>query len=669
MSKAEAKNKIEKLREELNRHIYLYYVKDAPEISDERYDLLFNELKKLELEYPDLLTDDSPTQRVGAAPLKAFKQIKHSTPLLSLDNVFSLDDLRAFHERVEKGLAKKQTEYVAELKIDGLAVSLIYEKGLFVRGSTRGDGVTGEDITLNLKTIRAIPLKLDDKIDLEVRGEVYLPYNDFVRLNEEREAVDEARFANPRNAAAGSLRQLDPKITAKRPLSIFVYFGSIPHKTEQSSPAGTKTHWEMLQYLKKLGFKTNPNIELCENLKAVESYIAKWEEKREKLDYEIDGVVIKVNSLADQKRLSTTSHAPRWAIAYKYPPMQAHTKIEDIQVQVGRTGAITPVAHLKPVHLAGVVVKRATLHNEDQIKRLEIKIGDEVVVQRAGEVIPEVVKVVKDKRTGHEKTFHFPKNCPVCGGHIHKPEGEAVARCTNAACPAQVKGKIIHFCTRDAMDIEHAGPALIEQLVDKGLINDYADLYTLKKDDLVKLERLADKSAQNIIDSIAKSKDRPLERLIYALAIRLVGKHVALVLAQRYHNVDKLMNATTEELSSIHEIGPKVAQSVVDFFQEKANRHLIEKLEKAGVTLHSKRKAGPQPLLGKTFVFTGGMEKYGRPEAEQIVRDLGGIPSGSVSKKTDYVVVGTDPGSKADKAKKLGVNIIDEAQFLKLIKN
>ncbi|MFH1387654.1 MAG: NAD-dependent DNA ligase LigA [bacterium] len=649
---------IEKLRAKIRHHDYLYYVLDKPEISDQAYDKLYRELVDLENQYPELRTPDSPTQRVGGEPLKAFKTVTHKTPLLSLDNMMNIEELEDFDRRVREGLGEEKVEYVCELKIDGLAVTLTYKKGRLVVGSTRGDGVHGEDITQNLKTIKAIPLILSEEIDLEVRGEVYLPIEDLFKLNQEREEAGEAKFANPRNAAAGSLRQLDSKIAASRPLSIFLYFAATHPEL--------KTHYETLEYIKELGFKVNPNIKLCQGIEEIKKYIKHWESAREKLPYEIDGIVVKVNSLADQKKLGFTARAPRWAAAFKYPPIQAETIIEDITVQVGRTGAITPVAHLKPIHLAGVMVKRATLHNEDEIKRKDIQIKDHVIVQRAGEVIPEVVKV--SKHTSASKTFHMPKECPVCGAKIVKPEGEAIARCINISCPAQVMGRIIHFTTRTAMDMEHVGPALVEKLVEKKLVEDPADLYSLKKEDVMTLERLADKSAQNVIDSIKASLDRSFDRLIYALGIRMVGRRTAQLLADNYDNIDALAKATEEELSEIHEIGPKVAESIATFFKQKENRHLIEKLKEAGVKMKGPGARGQGPLKGKTFVFTGGLSSYSRPEAEELVRKLGGRASSSVSKETSYVVAGTDPGSKYDKAKKLGVEILSEEEFNALIR-
>ncbi|MBI5400006.1 NAD-dependent DNA ligase LigA [Candidatus Saganbacteria bacterium] len=653
----EAKDNIEKLRKQVQHHEYLYYVLDKPEISDAEYDRLFSELKALEARHPDLITADSPTQRVGGEPLKSFKTVTHKKPLLSLDNAMNEAELEEFDRRVREGLGEEIVEYVCELKMDGLAVALVYKNGRFQVGSTRGDGVQGEDITRNLKTIKSLPLILNKEIDLEVRGEVYLPYDDFIKLNEEREAEDETKFANPRNAAAGSLRQLDPKITADRPLDIFVYFAEINHDL--------KTHFARLEYARNLGFKINPNIKLCHGLAEVKKYIKHWDNGREKLDYEIDGIVIKVNDIADQHKLGFTARAPRWAIAFKYPPLQAETMVEDIKVQVGRTGAITPVAYLKPVHLAGVMVKRATLHNEDEVKRKGIEIGDYVIVQRAGEVIPEVVKV--SRHSAHAKPFKMPKHCPICDSALYRPEGEAITRCINARCPAQVKERIRHFCTREAMEIEHVGPALVEQLVENKLIKDVADLYSLKKTDLEKLERFAEKSAQNVIDSIRNSKDRPHDRLLYALGIRMVGRTVAALLAQHYDSLEDLLNIKAEDLQKIHGIGPKVAELVEHFFSQKDNHKLIERLKNAGIRVKGQGSRVPQLLKNLTFVFTGGMETMTRPGAEELVRQLGGHPASSVSKQTDYVVAGTDPGSKYDKAKKLGVKIINEDEFKKLL--
>lgn len=661
MDKSSAQSKVEKLRQKINHHNYLYYSQDNPKISDSEYDKLFKELKELEEKYPDLITDDSPTQRVGAAPLKSFTTVTHKVPLISLDNAFSEKELRDFDERVRKGLNQDKIEYVCEMKMDGLAISLEYKNGKFIRGSTRGDGKQGEDITLNLKTVKSIPLVLNEKVDIEARGEVYLSYKDFIRFNEERIEAGETKFANPRNAAAGSLRQLDSKITAQRPLAIYNYGAILEDKK-------ITKHSEVLEYLKHLGFRINPNTEICQGIEAVLKFIDKWESQREKLDYEIDGIVVKVNDLADQKKLGATTHHPRWAIAFKYPAMQAETIVEDIAVQVGRTGAITPVAHLKPVHLAGVMVKRATLHNEDEIKRLEIKIKDHVKVQRAGEVIPEVVSVVKNKRTGQEKEFHMPKKCPVCGGEIFRPEGEAVSRCINFACPAQVKERIRHFCTRGAMDIEHMGPAIIDQLVENKIIQDVGDIYSLKKDDLTQLERMAEKSAQNILDAIEKSKERDFDRLIFGLGIRNVGKHIASLLTEQFPSLEKLEQAKEKDISNIYGVGPTVAKSVVHFFKQKQNQMVLEKLSNAGIRMKAKISSGPKPLAGKKIVLTGTLETLSRDEAQSLIRKLGGQPSSSVSSQTDFVVFGKEPGSKLDKAKKLGVKCLSEEEFKTIIK-
>jgi DNA ligase (NAD+) len=661
MASKDIQKKIDKLREVIRKHDYLYYALDRPEMSDSEYDKLFRELQKLESEHPGLITSDSPTQRVGAPPLKEFKAITHKVSLMSLDNAMNIEELEDFDRRVREGLGTDSVDYVAELKIDGLAVSLIYEKGRFVLGATRGDGTRGEDITQNLRTVKSIPLKLDEATDIEARGEIYLPYKDFLRINKGREDSGEPLFANPRNAAAGSVRQLDSNITARRPLNIFCYFGLIRGRE-------LETHAATLVLLKKLGLKVNPNIELCRGIEEVKKYIQKWEGRREKLGYEIDGIVVKVNDTSAWKKLGTTTHHPRWSIAFKYPPAQAETKIEDIKVQVGRTGAMTPVAHLKPVHLSGVVVKRATLHNQEEIERKGIKIGDHVVVERAGDVIPAVVKVIKEKRTGREKEFHMPKKCPVCGGDVVKPKDEAVSRCENAACPAQVKARIRLFTMRGAMDIEHVGPAVIDQMVDNGLIKDMADLYSLKKEDVKKLERMADKSAQNVVSSIQGSRDRTFDRLVFALGIRNVGSHTATILVSRYPDIDSLTNARKEDLVKINEIGPVVAESIEDFFKERHNLKLVEKLRKAGVNLKSRSAKGPQPLKGKNFVFTGTLYEMSRPEAEELVRSLGGTASSSVSKTVDFVVAGDSPGSKLDKAKKLGVKILSESDFLRLLK-
>ena len=666
-----SKEEIAKLKKEILYHDHLYYVLDKPSISDFEYDKLMRRLIELEGENPGLVTPDSPTQRVGGAALEKFNPVTHKTPLLSLDNALDITELEEFDARVKKVLGtSKEIEYNCELKIDGLAVSLIYKNGIFAKGSTRGDGVTGEDVTDNLKTIKAIPLKLNESIDLEVRGEVYLPIKNFYKLNEEREKEGEQVFANPRNAAAGSLRQLDSKITAKRPLSMFCYAAVIDKsKVKSKKLEVTETQMETLQLLGKLGFKVNPNIKVAEGIKQVIKYCKEFEGKREKLDYEIDGVVVKVNDFSLQEKLGSTMKSPRWAIAFKFPPQQKETVIEDIDVQVGRTGTLTPVAHLKPVSIGGVVVKNSTLHNEDEIKRKDIRIGDHVVIQRAGDVIPQVVRVVKEKRDGKEKIFHMPAKCPVCGGDVYREEDVAAVRCVNLSCTAKLAESIKHFASRQAMDIEGVGDALANELVKRGLVKDVADLFLLTKEDILDLERKADKSAENILSAIGASKDRDLDRLIYGLGIFNVGRRAAELLAENFSDIDSVMEAGDDSLTKIDGIGPKIASSITTFFKDRHNRHLIEKLKKAGVRLQSavsRRQSGGR-LAGKTFVFTGALTGMSREDAEELVRSLGGKATSAVSKSTDYVVAGSEPGSKYDKAMKLGVKILSEAEFKVLL--
>jgi DNA ligase (NAD+) len=654
------KEKIEKLREEIRRHDRFYYVLDMPKISDAEYDKLYRQLVDMEKEHPELVTPDSPTQRVGSAPSKAFKTVNHKVPLLSLANAFNFGELDEFDRRVREGLSDThKLEYVCELKMDGLAVSLEYKGGKFVKGSTRGDGVVGEDITQNLKTIRSIPLKLDKDIDIEARGEVYLPYDDFVKLNEERAENEEPVFANPRNAAAGSIRQLDPGITAKRPLDVFTYF---------SPDAKVKTQFELLNYLAKLGFKVNPEFKLCKGIDDVKKVITKWESGREKLHYEIDGIVVKLNDLEGQRKLGATSKEPRWAVAYKYPPVQKETVVEDIISSVGRTGIITPVAVLKPVNLRGVVVRRATLHNQDEVDKKDVRIGDHVLVQRAGEVIPEVVKSLKEKRTGKEKKYHIPEHCPVCEGKVVREPGEAAHRCMNVNCPAKLIGSIQHFASRGAMDITGIGYELSVQLADKKVIRDISELYTLNEKDLIeKLERFAEKSASNIVKAVEASKSRPFDKFVYALGIPHVGSRTAEVLVEYFPSMEKLEKASMDELAKVYEIGPKIAKSVHDFFRDGHNIKLIERLKQAGVNMKSAVKDRAKlPLFGKTFVITGTLLRP-RPEIEEEIKTLGGRVSSSVSKQTDYVLAGTEPGSKYDKAKKLSVRIINDNEYRKLI--
>jgi len=658
------KDQIDKLREEIRHHEHLYYVLDKPEISDAEYDKLFRKLEDIEKAHPELITPDSPTQRVGGAPLKAFKSVTHKVPLLSLGNAFNFEELDAFDKRVSEGLGvrgKGQVEYVCELKMDGLAVSLEYKNGKFIKGSTRGDGVTGEDITQNLKTIKSVPLSIDKKIDIEVRGEAYLPYDDFIKLNEERLEIGDQKFANPRNAAAGSLRQLDPKVTSQRPLDIFFYF---------SSDAKVKTQFELLNYLKSIGLKVNPNFKLCRGINEVKKFVEDWESKRDKVDYEIDGIVIKLNDLDDQRKLGFTAREPRWAIAYKYPPEQKETVVEDIIASVGRTGVVTPVAVLKAVDLRGVVVRRATLHNQDEVDKKDVRIGDHVMVQRAGEVIPEVVKVIKEKRKKEFKRYHIPDKCPVCGGRVVRAEGESANRCMNKSCPAQLKGAIQHFASRGAMDITGIGEELSAQFVDKKLVPNLAAIYSLGKAVLIeKLDRFGEKSASKIIEAIEASKSRPFEKFVYALGIPHIGSRTAEVLVEHFPSIEKLMNAPAEELSEVREIGPKIAQSVRDFFRNDNNIQLINRLKAAGVNMKSEvRSKEGLPLSGKSFVITGTLSRP-RPEVEDEIKSLGGRINSSVSKNTDYLLAGTEPGSKYEKAKQLGIKILDEEGYTYLLPN
>jgi len=659
--------RINQLRDEINYHNYRYYVLDDPEISDAEYDRLMRELQELEGQYPELITPDSPTQRVGAAPLEAFETVEHTFPMLSLDNGFEEYEIREFEDRLKKLLpADEKVEYVAEPKFDGLAVELIYENGLFTIGSTRGDGLVGENVTQNLKTIKTVPLRLIDRETsvperLEVRGEVVFGIKDFEELNRQREAAGEPLFANPRNAAAGSLRQLDPKITASRPLDIFF------HSAGQIIGHTFETHWEFLNTITKWGLKVSPLRKLCKNLDEIFSFYQELLDQREELPYEIDGMVIKVNRLAQREIIGVKTRSPRWAIAYKFPARQETTQILDIIAQVGRTGTLTPVAIMKPVKISGVEVSRATLHNQDEIDKKDIRIGDWVIVQRAGDVIPEVVKVIESKRTGNEKKYHIPDTCPVCGGHVVRLPGEAAHRCQNVSCPAQLKQQIRHFASRNAMDIEGLGDKLIDQLVDRGLVKDIAGLYFLTKEQWSKLERMADKSAQNIIDALEKSKKIPLGRFIFALGIRFVGEHAARLLAEHFRTFENLKRASYEELLNIHEIGPQSAQSIIQFFNEPKNIDMINRLFKAGIQIEKETAPKKQPLAGKTFVFTGALENFTRHEAEELVTSLGGRAASSVSRNTDFVVVGKDPGSKAQKARDLGVHILTEQEFKKMI--
>ena len=669
MSPQEIEQQIKKLREDINYHNYRYYILDDPEISDAEYDRLMRELQSLEHQYPELITPDSPTQRVGATPLEAFETIAHTLPMLSLDNGFDESEIREFDTRIQKLLSPgDKIEYVAESKFDGLAVELVYEAGRFTVGSTRGDGMVGENITQNLKTIRTVPLRLIDHKTpaperLEIRGEVVIAIEAFEELNRQREQVGAPLFANPRNAAAGSLRQLDPRITASRPLEIFF------HSIGQVIGYAFDSHWQFLDSISNWGLRVTPERHLCKNLNEIFQFYKELEEKREQLPYEIDGLVIKVNRFSQREAIGIKSRSPRWAIAYKFPARQEITQILDIKAQVGRTGTLTPVAIMKPVQIGGVEVSRATLHNQDEIDKKDVRIGDWVVVQRAGDVIPEVVKVIEGRRTGNEKKYQLPDTCPVCGGHVVRLSGEAAHRCQNLSCPAQLKQQIRHFASRGAMDIEGLGDKLIDQLVDKGIVKDTADLYFLTKQQWANLERMADKSAQNILDALEKSKNISLDRFIYSLGIRFVGEHTASLLADHFKILDDLKKSNNDELLSIYEIGPQSAQSIFQFFNEPKNLKTISRLIKAGINIQQREVTASDKLADKTFVFTGTLESMTRDEAERLVVSLGGRATSSVSKKTDYVVLGKDPGSKATKARDLGVTILNEEEFKRLLSN
>jgi len=642
----------------------MYYVLDQPEISDKEYDDLMGELKKMEDSYPQYKSDDSPTVRLIGGVLEGFKTVQHKQKMLSLDNTYSFEELRDWHQRVRKGLgAHEKVQYVTELKIDGVSANIIYVKGKLSIGATRGDGETGEDVTGNIKTIRAIPLVfLGKNIPdfIEIRGEVYMERKDFIRLNKEREAAAELLFANPRNAAGGSLKLLDTAIVAERRLSFFA------HSLGEQKGLDIATHWEFLEKLKEWGIRTNPASKLCKDIDEVIDYCKSWQEKREKLNYEIDGIVVKVNSITQQHRLGFTLKSPRWAVAYKFPARQATTEVLRIILNVGRTGVITPVAELKPVECSGVIIKRATLHNFDEVRRLNVREGDRVLIERAGDVIPKVVKVIQSKG---KRPLAIPKACPVCSGKVVKEKEEEVAyRCINPSCPAQLERGLIHFASRDTMDIQGLGESVVEQMVSKKMVKEFADIYYLKKEDLLKLELFKDKKTQNLLEAIENSKKQPLSRFIYALGIRHVGEKAAYVLAQKFGTLDKLMQAKKEDLDAIYEVGTVMAESIVDFFRQESTRELIKKLK--SVNLNFKEgavKKKKSPLTGKTVVFTGELISFKRPEAERLVRERGGNVASSVSKQTDWVVAGSNPGSKYDKAKKLGIKIIDEKEFSRLL--
>ncbi len=657
-------DKLEKRADELikliNKHNYNYYVLDKPEISDYEYDLLMKELMELENTFPALKRADSPTQRVGGEVLKGFSEVVHKTPKLSLSNVFDENDIRDFDYRVRKAVGD-DVEYVVELKIDGLTVVLNYEEGRFVLGATRGDGIKGEDITSNLRTVKSIPLVLEEEVDLEVRGEVFMSKKAFEELNARREEQEEPLFANPRNASAGSLRQLDTKVTASRPLDIFIF------NLESIEGKNFDTHVETLEYLKELGFKVSPFISVHKSSEEIIEKCKYWADKRGELPFEIDGLVIKVNNLSQREVMGYTTKNPRWATAYKFPPETKKTKVKDIIVQVGRTGAITPTAELEPVRLAGSVISRATLHNEDYINEKDIRVGDTVLIKKAGDVIPEVVEVVREDRDGSQRPFEMPKKCPVCQSDTIREQGEAVTKCTNISCPAQLKRALFHFVSRDAMNIEGFGPQIMSLLMDKGFIRDAADIYLLKnhRDELVEIERMGEKSVQNLLDAIEASKVNPLNRLIYALGIRMIGQRASQVLAGEFEDIEAMFDADYERLTGISEIGDKMAESIVTFFKQEQNIKLIRKLQECGVNTKGSKKEirENEHFKGKTFVLTGGLANFTREQAKEIIESFGGKVSGSVSKKTDYVLAGENAGSKLDKANELNVAVIDEDTF------
>ena len=668
-----AEREIEKLRDEIRHHEHRYYVLDDPEISDAEFDRLMRRLQELERARPDLVTPDSPTQRVGGAPTGEFPKVRHSVPMMSLDNVLSVEELTDFDHRVRQLSGRDRVEYVGELKLDGLSMSLVYENGTLTHGVTRGNGVEGEDVSPNVRTIRSVPLRIDPKKlevwdrpkRFEVRGEVIMPLKTFEQLNVQREAAGEPKFANPRNSAAGTMRQLDSRIVAERKLDMFLYFALVNGKPPLAD------HWKTLDSMAKLGFKVNPHRRLCRSFDELLDYIREGESKRDSLDYEIDGIVIKVNDTRLWNELGWTAKSPRWAVAYKYPARQATTVVRNIRPQVGRTGILTPVADLEPVAVAGVTVSHATLHNMDEIERLGVRIGDTILIQRAGEVIPQVVKVMKHAADG--RGFHMPRHCPVCGGEVFRTEGEVAYRCMNVACPAQLKESLRHFAERHAMDIDGLGEALVDQLVDQHLVKDPADLFSLKLDQLVALERMGEKSASNLLHEIEESKKAGLEQVIFAIGIPFVGERTAQVLAEQFGSLDKLMAASEAELDEVNEIGLKTASGIAEYFREGRNRKVIEKLRKAGVrfeipTPERKKPKGEGPLAGKVFVLTGTLPTYSREAATGMIEDAGGKVTGSVSKKTDYVVVGTDPGSKLEKARSLGVKTIDEDELAALLK-
>jgi DNA ligase (NAD+) len=662
---AEVRARVEALRAEIRRHDYLYHVLDRPEITDAEYDRMFRELVDLEARYPELVTPDSPTQRAGAPPAAEFRPVPHALPMLSLQNCFRDEELAEWHDRVRRLLGEERVEYVCEPKLDGLSVELVYEDGVFVVGSTRGDGRVGEDVTANLRTIRQLPLRLfpvNGSVPrlLEVRGEVYMEKAAFLRLNEERARRGEPEFANPRNAAAGSLRQLDPTITARRPLKLFCYHVGRVEGIEIRSQA------QLLTTFPSLGLPVNPRWKLGRDLPEVRAYYRELLAERDEVPYATDGMVVKVNDFSQRERLGEIARAPRWAIAYKFPAEEALTRVREIVVQVGRTGALTPVAHLDPVEVSGVTVSRATLHNEDEVRRKDVRVGDWVIVRRAGEVIPEIVRALPERRTGEEREFQMPELCPACGGPVVRPAGEATHRCENLSCPARIKEAILHYASRRAADIQGLGEKLVDRLVETGLVARISDLYRLRREDLLAVERMGEKSAQNLLDAIERSKGMSLARLIFALGIRHVGERVAELLAERFPSLEALSHATVEELTALRGVGPQIAQSIISFFRNEENQRLIAELAAVGV---DPRAGEPQagPLSGKVFVFTGTLGGLTRDEAQRLVASRGGRVASTVSRQVDYVVAGENPGSKLDRARELGIPVLTEAEFRRLI--
>jgi DNA ligase (NAD+) len=661
LSAKQAKARAEKLRREILHHEKKYYVDNDPQISDGEFDRLVRELKDLEARFPELVTPESPTQRVGGKPVEGFASVTHRTPMLSIDNVYNEAELREFEERVRKLLPGQAVEYVAELKIDGLGISINYRNGTYARAVTRGDGIRGDDVTGNVKTLRSLPLVIENRQDVEVRGEIYLPFKSFQAINRDREEKGESLFANPRNAAAGSIRLLDPREVAARNLSVFLYYLFINGREEP-------TQWGALRKLKQLGFKINPHSRLCPTIDDVLAYYREWAEKRDSLDYDADGIVIKVNAAAEREALGVTAKFPRWAISFKFPARQATTRVNDIVIQVGRTGALTPVAVLEPVKLSGTTISRSTLHNQDEVRRKDVRVGDTVLIERSGDVIPSVVSVMKERRTGKEKPFAWPSKCPVCRSAVFKPEGEVISRCINPSCPAKIRESILHFAARRAMNIDGLGEALVDQLLASGLVRSIPDLYGLTLERLVGLERMGRKSSENLLAQIGDSKTRDLNRLVFALGIRHVGERLAQILAGRFRSLEALATATEEELTGVEDVGPKVAESIRFFFAQPENRDLVRRLREAGLNMTTRKESGGRkPLEGRVFVITGTLSGFTREEAQARLESLGAQVGSSVTKKTTGLIAGDSPGSKLDKARELGIKVIGEREFLKLV--